>query len=180
MSTFPKTSDQATDLPLATDLPTPTALPTPTEQNPPTSVLPHDRVAELSHDFRLANARLTRRLRQQRANDELTAGQFSALCTLFSDGPLTLRELSEHERVTPPSMNRTVNALVEAQLVQRENAEHDGRKVMLTPSEAGSALVRETRERRDAWIAQRVMKLSPEQQRVLAEATLIMKELAER
>lgn len=141
--------------------------------------LPHDSVAELSHDFRLANARLTRRLRQQRANDELTAGQFSALCTLYSDGPLTLSQLSEHERVTPPSMNRTVNALVEAQLVQREGAADDGRKVMLTSSETGGALVRETRERRDAWIAQRVMKLSPQQQQVLAEATLIMKELAE-
>lgn len=148
-------------------------------ESPTPATLPHDRVAELSHDFRLANARLTRRLRQQRANDELTAGQFSALCTLFSDGPLTLSELSEHERVTPPSMNRTVNALVEAELVQRENAADDGRKVMLAPSAAGNALVRETRERRDAWIAQRVMKLSPEQQQVLAEATLIMKELAD-
>ncbi len=159
--------------------------PTTTAQQPPepgpqaSASLPPDRVAELSHDFRLANARLTRRLRQQRANDELTAGQFSALCTLFSDGPLMLSELSEHERVTPPSMSRTVNSLVAARLIQRENAADDGRKVMLSPSEAGSALVRETRERRDAWIAQRVMKLSPEQQQVLAEATLIMKELAE-
>ena len=151
----------------------------PSAELPASATLPHDRVAELSHDFRLANARLTRRLRQQRANDELTAGQFSALCTLYSNGPLTLSELSEHERVTPPSMNRTVNSLVATQLVQRENAADDGRKVMLTPSEEGNALVRETRERRDAWIAQRVMKLSPEQQQVLAAATLIMKELAE-
>jgi DNA-binding MarR family transcriptional regulator len=140
---------------------------------------PHDSVAELSHDFRLAVSRLSRRLRQQRANDELTAGQFSALCSVYSTGPLTLSELSEHERVTPPSMNRTVNALVEAQLVQRQNAASDGRKVMLTASEAGGALVQETRERRDAWIAQRVMRLSPEQQHVLAEATAIMKEFTD-
>lgn len=146
---------------------------------PDTITHPHDRVAELSHDFRLANGRLARRLRQQRAEDELTPGQFSALCTLDIHGPLTLGELSEHERVTPPSMNRTVNALVTAGLARREGSADDGRKVRLTPSEQGSAVVEQTRERRDAWIAQRVMKLTPEQQQVLAEATIIMRELVD-
>ncbi|GAB3120339.1 MarR family winged helix-turn-helix transcriptional regulator [Glaciibacter psychrotolerans] len=138
-----------------------------------------DRVAELSHDFRLANGRLARRLRQQRGEDELTPGQFSALCTLDVHGPLTLGELSEHERVTPPSMNRTVNALVTAGLARREGSAVDGRKVRLTPSEQGSAVVEQTRERRDAWIAQRVLKLSPEQRQTLAAATLIMREIVD-
>jgi DNA-binding MarR family transcriptional regulator len=137
-------------------------------------------VAELSHDFRMANGRLARRLRQERAENELTGGQFSALGTLFVEGPLTLSELSEQEHVTPPSMNRTVNALVEAGLVRRDGAADDGRKVVLTATEAGLALMRETRKRRDAWLAQRVVKLSPEQRRALAEAAVIMKELAER
>ncbi|MCU1443971.1 MAG: MarR family transcriptional regulator [Cryobacterium sp.] len=137
-------------------------------------------MAELSHDFRMANGRLARRLRQERAENELTGGQFSALGTLFVEGPLTLSELSEQEHVTPPSMNRTVNALVEAGLVRRDGAADDGRKVVLTATEAGLALMRETRKRRDAWLAQRVVKLSPEQRRALAEAAVIMKELAER
>lgn len=136
-------------------------------------------VAELSHDFRMANGRLARRLRQEKAENELTSGQFSALSTLFVEGPMTLGELSEQERVTPPSMNRTVNALVEAGLVRREGSSDDGRKVVLTATETGLALMRETRKRRDAWLAQRVMKLTPAERRVLAEATTIMKELAE-
>lgn len=139
----------------------------------------HDAIAELSHDFRLANGRLARRLRQQQADNEVTPGQFSALCTLVSRGPLTLGELSEQERVTPPSMNRTVNALVEAGLALRENSAEDGRKVRLSPSDAGGDLVIKTRERRDAWIAQRVVKLTPHEQQVLAEATIIMKGIAE-
>jgi DNA-binding MarR family transcriptional regulator len=137
-------------------------------------------VAELSHDFRMANGRLARRLRQEKAENELTGGQFSALGTLFVEGPLTLGELSEHERVTPPSMNRTVNALVEAGLVKRDGSADDGRKVVLTATEAGLALMRETRKRRDAWLAKRIIKLSPEQRRVLADAAVIMKELADR
>ncbi len=137
-------------------------------------------VAELSHDFRMANGRLARRLRQEKAENELTGGQFSALGTLFVEGPLTLSELSEHERVTPPSMNRTVNALVEAGLVKRDGSADDGRKVVLTATDAGLALMRETRKRRDAWLAQRIVKLTPEQRRILADAAVIMKELADR
>lgn len=137
-------------------------------------------VAQLSHDFRMANGRLARRLRQEKADNELTDGQFSALGTLFVEGPLTLGALSEHERVTPPSMNRTVNALVDAGLVRRDGSADDGRKVVLTATESGLALMRETRKRRDAWLAQRIIKLTPEQRRTLADATVIMKELAER
>ena len=136
-------------------------------------------VAELSHDFRLANGRLARRLRQEKADNELSSSQFSALGTIFFHGPFTLRDLSEHERVTPPSMNRTVNALVEAGLVDRAGSADDGRKVVLTVTERGRSLMRETRKRRDAWLAQRIVKLSPDQRRVLTEAVDIMKELAD-
>ncbi|TFC84357.1 MarR family transcriptional regulator [Cryobacterium cheniae] len=135
-------------------------------------------VAELSHDFRLANGRLARRLRQEKADNELSSSQFSALGTLYFHGPFTLRELSERERVTPPSMNRTVNALVEAGLVNRAGSADDGRKVVLTVTDQGSTLMRETRKRRDAWLAQRIVKLTPDERRVLTEALDIMKELA--
>jgi len=138
----------------------------------------HNAIAELSHDFRLANGRLARRLRQERVDNELTASQFSALGALFVEGALTLRALSERERVTPPSMSRTVNALVSAGLAHRAASSDDGRKVELTATEAGLKLMRETRNRRDAWLAQRVTTLSDEQRKVLAEATVIMRGLA--
>jgi DNA-binding MarR family transcriptional regulator len=147
----------------------------------PASVHPHAKrptVAELSHDFRLANGRLARRVRQEQADNELTSGQFSALGAVFRLGPMTLSALSEEERVTPPSMNRTVNALVEAGLVNRVGSAEDGRKVVLTVTDTGLDLVRETRKRRDDWIAQRILRLTPDQRQVLAAATEIMKELS--
>ena len=136
-------------------------------------------VAELSHDFRLANGRLARRVRQEQADNELTSGQFSALGAVFRLGPMTLSALSEEERVTPPSMNRTVNALVEAGLLDRAGSAEDGRKIVLTVTDTGLSLVRETRRRRDDWIAKRILKLTPEQRYVLAAATDIMKELTD-
>ena len=148
----------------------------------PPAAAPHTKrrtVAELSHDFRLANGRLARRVRQEQAENELTGGQFSALGAVFRLGPMTLSALSEEERVTPPSMNRTVNALVQAGLVDRAGSAEDGRKVILTVTPAGLALVKETRRRRDDWIAKRILRLTPEQRQVLAAATDIMKELTD-
>jgi DNA-binding MarR family transcriptional regulator len=139
----------------------------------------HLTVAELSHDFRLANGRLARRLRQEKADNELSSSQFSALGTLFFYGPFTLRELSEHEKVTPPSMNRTINALVQAGLVNRAMSADDGRKVILTATEPGRTMMRDTRKRRDAWLAQRIVRFTPEQRRVLEEAIDLMKELTD-
>jgi DNA-binding MarR family transcriptional regulator len=135
--------------------------------------------SEISHEFRLANGRLARRLRQETAENELGSGQFSALGVLYVHGPLTLTELSEFERVTPPSMTRTVKCLVDAGLVTRTDSALDGRKIVLTTTDAAREMMTETRKRRDAWLVQRVARLSPEQHRALAAATLIMKELAD-
>lgn len=140
---------------------------------------PEENLAELSHEFRLANGRLARRLRQEKAENELGSGQFSALGVLYIHGPLTLTELSDFERVTPPSMTRTVKCLVDAGLVIRTDSTLDGRKVVLSTTDAARAMMTETRKRRDAWLVQRVAQLSPKQHRVLADATEIMKELAD-
>jgi DNA-binding MarR family transcriptional regulator len=136
-------------------------------------------IAELSHDFRLANARLARRLRQEKSANDVTDSQFSALGAVYMAGSLTLGQLSEHERVTPPSMNRTVNNLVEAGLVTRAGSSEDGRKVLLSVTEAGRILVEETRRRRDAWLVHRVLTLPATEQQVLTAATAIMKKLAD-
>ena len=136
-------------------------------------------IAELSHDFRVANGRLARRLRQEKADNELSASQFSALGSLFFNGPFTLRELSEHERVTPPSMSRTVGVLVSAGLVHRAGSTDDGRKIILTVTDTGRTLMHETRNRRDAWLAVRLDRLSPEQRTVLSAAITVMKELTD-
>lgn len=151
----------------------------PTKTLPDTPAGHRSTIAELSHDFRVANGRLARRLRQEKADNELSASQFSALGSLFFNGPFTLRELSEHERVTPPSMSRTVGVLVAAELVHRASSTDDGRKIILTVTDSGRTLMHETRNRRDAWLAQRIAKLSPEQRSMLSDAITVMKELTD-
>jgi DNA-binding MarR family transcriptional regulator len=75
-------------------------------------------------------------------------------------------------------MTRTVHALVIAGLVDRSGAADDGRKVVLTATPAGLDIMRETRKRREAWLAQRLIRLTPAERQTLADATSIMKELA--
>ena len=65
----------------------------------------------------------------------------------------------------------------------RENPQSQGEPTQgRLSSEQELALVemvgRETRRRRDDWIAQRILRLTPEQRQTLAAATEIMKELA--
>ena len=113
----------------------------------------------LASALRLSVLRLARRMRAERADTSLTLSQLAALATLERQGPLTPRELAAAERVQPPSMTRLLASLEGAGLVLRTGHPTDGRQVLLTTSEAGVALLREDRRRRDAWLAQRLREL---------------------
>ncbi|MFM9919549.1 MarR family winged helix-turn-helix transcriptional regulator [Lacisediminihabitans sp. H27-G8] len=130
-------------------------------------------------DLRLAIQRLARRIRSMQADDEVTEGQRAVLFALAKSGTQSLGSLSEHERVTPPSMNRTINAMVELGLVTRETAPDDARKVCLDLSPAGEAFVSETRRRRDAWFTTRLDALPSEQRRMLRQVAPILRDLAD-
>jgi DNA-binding MarR family transcriptional regulator len=130
-------------------------------------------------DLRLAIQRLARRIRSMQADDDVTEGQRAVLFALSKNGTQTLGSLSEHERVTPPSMNRTINALVELGLVTREPAPDDARKVSLNLSSTGEAFIRETRRRRDAWFTTRLDALPFDQRRMLREVAPILRDLAD-
>lgn len=129
--------------------------------------------------LRLAIQRLARRIRSNAADDEVPESQRSVLFTLGVHGSQSLGSLSEHERVTPPSMNRTVNALVSAGLVTRTTAQDDARRIEVDLSDAGRAFVNETRRRRDAWFVQQLAALSAEDRRILDEAVPVLKKLSE-
>lgn len=131
-------------------------------------------LAEQSTELRIAIMRLSRRLRQERSDTELSGSQFSTLGWIHGEGPLTIGRLAELERVTAPSMNRTVNCLVDAGYVTRRSDDVDRRKVLVTTTPEGDAVVKETRKRRDAWIAKRYAALSPDEREVLARATTIL------
>ncbi|MDM4763944.1 MarR family transcriptional regulator [Galbitalea sp. SE-J8] len=130
--------------------------------------------AELRHTI----MRISRRLRQEHL-DGVGDGQRSVLFFLVDAGPQSLGALAEQDRVTPPSMNRTVGLLVERGYLTREPAPDDARRVRIDVTDAGLAWVRETRRRRDVWFADRLARLSPEERELLARAEPVLRRLAE-
>jgi DNA-binding MarR family transcriptional regulator len=130
-------------------------------------------------EIRLTIQRLARRIRSMQSDETVTEGQRSVLFSLFNNGAQTLSSLSEHERVTPPSMNRTINALVKTGLVTRVSAEDDGRKVSIDLSAAGRTFIAETKRKRDAWFTRELAALTPEQRSIVDQSATILRGIAD-
>lgn len=136
------------------------------------------RTAELSGGLRVAVLRLARRLRSERADNDLTLTQLATLGTLERHGPLTPGELAAHEGVRPPSMTRVLAGLEERALVVRTPHPSDRRQVLVALGDAARILLREDRRRRDAWLARRLAELGPEERAALRAAVPVLERLA--
>jgi DNA-binding MarR family transcriptional regulator len=134
----------------------------------------------LASTLRISVARLTRRLRAERdpANELLSVGQLSVLGVLFRHGECSVGELAAMERVQPPSMTRTVNCLEEGGYVVRHKHATDGRQVVVALSAKGADILAADRRRRDAWLAQRLRELTPDERSLLRQAAPIIERLA--
>jgi len=135
--------------------------------------------AGLASELRLSVMRLRRRLSTERHPDNvLSMGAMAVLGCLFRNGDLTVGELAFHERVQPPSMTRTVNALESGGYVTRGSHASDGRLVVVSLSEQGRATLLADRARRDAWLARRLRDLTPEERETLRRAAPLLERLA--
>ena len=133
---------------------------------------------QLTERLRDAITRLNRRLRQERPVGDLTLTQLSALTSLRLGGALTPRELSDAERVQPPTMTKIVAKLEERGLVQRSPHPTDGRQVVLSPTVEGIAVIDSYQRVRDAWLAARLADLTPDDRETVARAAAILERLA--
>lgn len=88
------------------------------------------------------------------AAHEVTEQQWRVLRVLDENGPLDATQVANHAAVLAPSLTRIIKALEDRRFVQRARAEDDGRKAVLTITEAGSAFI-------DA--------IAPEQKRIYSE-----------
>ena len=102
---------------------------------------------------------------------------WKSLCRL-EEAPRTPGELAEIEKVSAPSMTRTVAALVDRGLVARTADPSDGRQVILSLTPEATRLLKEIRRRRDQWMTVRVKGLSPEEQETLRKAARILSRVA--
>jgi DNA-binding MarR family transcriptional regulator len=137
----------------------------------------------LATALRISVSRLARRLRAERLTKGLEPGlsdtQLAALSALERHSAMTPGELAEHEKVQPPSMTRVITVLEERGLVMRAPHPSDRRQVVLTVTEHGRAVVHQSRRLREAWLAQRLRELSPEERATLRAAAPILEKLSQ-
>jgi DNA-binding MarR family transcriptional regulator len=147
---------------------------------PPAGVDAAGAPAPATSELRMSLFRLARRLRAERADDSLSDAQFAVLAHLSIHGAHTLGALAERERVSPPSMNRTVNCLEESGYLRREGDPDDGRRVRILLTDSGADLVAETVRRRDAWLDAALDELDPDARDALLQMVPILQALANR
>ena len=135
------------------------------------------KTAELASILRVSVMRLARRLRAERLDSSLSLTQLATIATLERHGPLTPRELADHEKVQPPSMTRVLATLEDLGLIVRTPHETDGRQHLVSLTQSARELLREDRRRREAWLSKRLAELTPEERDVLRAAAPIIERL---
>lgn len=138
-----------------------------------------DDLDRLAAALRVGIGLLVRELRQREADDELSLPETSALARLDRGGPTTATGLAKAEQISPQSMGATIAALEARGLVERRPDPADGRRSVISPSEAGLALLRGHRTARTERLARALAAdFTPAERAQLAAAAPLIERLA--
>lgn len=103
-------------------------------------------------------------------DDKISVTQLRTLVLVGGQGPLTVTAVADALDVNASNASRTCDRLVTAGLLDRRAAEDDRRRVALTLTRAGEAVVDEVMDRRRAELARVVDRMEPEDREDLARA----------
>ena len=134
--------------------------------------------ADLAGRLRLSSTRLVRRLRQESATG-LPLSALSALAVIDVRGPMSLGTLAEIEGVTPPTVTRIAKRLEADGLVERTTDVDDKRIKYVTTTPSGAALLARSRERRNAWLADRLARLDEKDLAAIERVVELMEDFTE-
>jgi DNA-binding MarR family transcriptional regulator len=147
-------------------------------EQPTLAVAGHTEPAALAARLRVAGWRFARRMRRE-SDPGITPTLHAALHSIETHGPITAGQLAAHEHVQKPTMTRTIQALLDHELIERVPDPLDGRVRWLSITPEGRKLLQRSRRRTDEFLAKRVKKLAPEEREVLDRATELLDRLAE-
>ena len=124
---------------------------------------------------------LVRRVRQAPTDGGLTIPERQALSSLERSGPTTSAALAREAQITAQAMGATLSALRARGLVERRSDPDDGRRAVLTVTEAGSQALKNKRNARAELIAQSLTSgaFTPSELEQLAAAAPLLQRLAQ-
>jgi DNA-binding MarR family transcriptional regulator len=136
--------------------------------------------AGLASSLRVSVMRLARRLRNERdPADDLGIHHIAVLATLWRNGQMSIGDLAAAEKVQPPSMTRTVNALVERGLIVRTARPDDKRIVVVDLTDDAVKVLEDSRRRKEAWLSRTLTELTADERQILRDAAPILERLSQ-
>jgi DNA-binding MarR family transcriptional regulator len=111
-------------------------------------------VHDVAAALRVSIGLLLRRMRQVRLEGDPSVPEMAALARLDRGGPATSSALAKLEQISPQSMGATLSALEARGLIGRGQDSQDGRRVVLSVTDAGRQVLRNKRDARTEQLAQ--------------------------
>jgi DNA-binding MarR family transcriptional regulator len=112
------------------------------------------RIEDVAAALHVSIGLLRRQLGQRPVEGELTTPETAALARIDRGGPTTASALAKLEQISPQSMGATLGGLEGRGLVERNPDSQDGRRVVLSITEAGIEALRLRRNARAEQLAQ--------------------------
>ena len=137
--------------------------------------LHRDTISEL----RMAVLILSRRMRYQQGESELSPSESAVLGRIGREGPMTPGALARAEHVQPPSMTRIAERLEARGLLRRSPHPDDRRQVVLSRTSTADELLARVREERSAWLSAKLAQLSDSDRELIEQAAPALLALAE-
>jgi DNA-binding MarR family transcriptional regulator len=135
--------------------------------------------ADVAAALRESVGLLLRRMRQH-VPGELTLPENAAVARLSRSGPTTSSALAKLEQISPQSMGATLAGLEARGLVARHPDPEDGRRVVLSLTDAGQRILQDKRNARTRQLAEALSaRFTPDEVRLLAEAAPLLGRLAQ-
>jgi DNA-binding MarR family transcriptional regulator len=134
----------------------------------------------VASELRLVIGRIARTLRRAHKSGDLTLSQASVLARLVGEGATSPGVLAEEEVVSPQAMGSTLAALEERRLVSRRGDAADGRRVLMSVTDAGRELIADRRSESVQLIARALEGYTAAELKRLADVLPLLNQLAER
>jgi DNA-binding MarR family transcriptional regulator len=136
--------------------------------------------SQLAAELRTTFGNLKRKVRQQGEQSDFTSSQIAVLLRLEKDGPATVSGLAKAEGMRPQSMSAVIGPLEEKGFVAGAADPNDGRKTLMSLTNACNKWIEDGRAARQDWLAQAIQKkLSPQEQKQVSSAVNLLARLTE-
>ncbi|MFJ5528743.1 MarR family winged helix-turn-helix transcriptional regulator [Streptomyces sp. NPDC093261] len=134
--------------------------------------------ARAARDLRVVFSRLRRRIREVAGDEDLTPSQVSALTLVGKGGAATASTLASAEGVRPQSMAATLAVLEQHGLIRRSPDPADGRRQLITLTDAGHERVEGDRQARQEWLTRALEdRYTEDERRTVLEALSLLERL---